>query len=288
MAQFDQYEDYKYLFNRSLKEMSPSFNFNDKDPLDLSFLRLWDDAYDVGYKHNSYGYRCNEFGNQKIMFLGCSNTYGMGLKLEHTWPHILSKKLNADYINLARGGDSAQAQVVKAFEFFKEFHNPEVIFAMFPIFRIESPKVKKVLEKNKVNNEGQYEILQHFFNNEKADIFKYAKAPYNLDNILPREFSIFYTFIFIHILIQYCESNKIKLIWMLNDMGNLEKAKEILNLKHPDNFVNLDFFSREYLNNHDCHLEFKDEIDFDVAADNGHLGLHYHLHIAEKLYSLMV
>ncbi len=279
---------YKYLFSRSLKEMSPSFDYIDDQPLNKSSGRLWDDAYDVPYVHNSYGYRCNEFDNQKIMFLGCSNTYGMGLSIEDTWPYILAEKLGMDYINLAKGGDSAQAQIIKAFQFFKEFYNPEYIVAVLPVFRVEAPKVKKILERTYENNKNGPEILQQFFNNDHKDLLKFAKSPYNLDDILPREFSTFYTFMFIQMLIQYCESNNIKLYWTAYEIENVEKVKNFLNLKNPKNYFKLDFFKMDYLKTYNCHPQFKDRIDFDIAADQGHVGMHYHWHLAELIHKIIM
>lgn len=280
--------DFKHLFSRSLKQMSPCFGYSSHEPLNKTNDKLPDDSYHVGYTHNTYGYRCNEFSNQKIMFLGCSNTYGMGLKVEDTWPNILSQMLGVDYINLAKGGDSAPAQVSKAFQFFKEFYNPEVIVAMFPIFRIESPKVKKFLERDSENNKGGYEILQHFFNNDHADILKFAKAPYNLDDILPKEFSIFYSFLFIQILAQYCYSNNIKLVWTTNDISSYEEIKQLLNLKNPEGFINVDYFNLTSLDDHKCHLEFSKNVGFSIAADNGHVGSHYHMHLAEQIYGMNI
>ena len=59
------------------------------------------------YKFNSHGFRCDEFkDNPKIMFLGCSNTFGVGLPIDSTWPDIVSKTLGMRYANLSVGGGS--------------------------------------------------------------------------------------------------------------------------------------------------------------------------------------
>jgi hypothetical protein len=57
------------------------------------------------YKLNSHGFRCDEFTNDpSAMFLGCSQTVGIGLPLEHTWAYILSQKMNLKMVNLGIGG----------------------------------------------------------------------------------------------------------------------------------------------------------------------------------------
>ena len=98
------------ILNRSLKEMSGN---------NLP-LKEADSVY-IEYKLNSQGYRCNEIDNQEVLILGGSQTHGHGLPIELTWPFLLSKKINKDYISLAKGGDGMQSQITKAFQFFKEF-----------------------------------------------------------------------------------------------------------------------------------------------------------------------
>lgn len=61
----------------------------------------------IEYKTNSHGFRCDDFNNDdSIMFLGCSHTLGIGLPLECTWGHIVSKSLNLKCVNLGLGGSS--------------------------------------------------------------------------------------------------------------------------------------------------------------------------------------
>jgi len=57
------------------------------------------------YKYNSHGFRCNEFdASPSIVALGCSNTMGTGLPIEHTWSYILAENLNLTCFNLGVGG----------------------------------------------------------------------------------------------------------------------------------------------------------------------------------------
>jgi hypothetical protein len=62
----------------------------------------------ISYVRNSNGHRCKDIEDidldNYILFTGCSHTEGIGLKLEDTYPYLMSKKLNIDYYNLAIGG----------------------------------------------------------------------------------------------------------------------------------------------------------------------------------------
>lgn len=62
----------------------------------------------IEYSLNMKGHRSKDVAylNLKdyILFLGCSQTFGVGNRLEDTYPFLLSQKLNCDYYNLAIGG----------------------------------------------------------------------------------------------------------------------------------------------------------------------------------------
>ncbi len=75
---------------------------------------------DFSYHHNAHGYRCDEFEDimnrptKKLLVLGCSNTYGVGVPEEHTWPQMLKRQFEhhknekIDVINLGVPGGSNQ------------------------------------------------------------------------------------------------------------------------------------------------------------------------------------
>jgi hypothetical protein len=49
---------------------------------------------DWGYQFNSLGYRCQEYdpdADLKVFASGCSNTLGVGIRLEQTWPYLVTK-----------------------------------------------------------------------------------------------------------------------------------------------------------------------------------------------------
>jgi hypothetical protein len=84
--------------------------FNRNKPI-LGKDWIWHDR-PVTYKVNSLGYRMNEFDqidwSNYIAVFGCSFTAGVGLPLEETWSHRISKSLNCDLVNagIPGGGNS--------------------------------------------------------------------------------------------------------------------------------------------------------------------------------------
>jgi hypothetical protein len=80
---------------------------NCKSQRDLLEKYDWIDKK-ITYKFNSHGFRCDEFTEDpSIMFLGCSNTIGIGLPLEDNWPTLVSNELNLKMINLGIGGSGS-------------------------------------------------------------------------------------------------------------------------------------------------------------------------------------
>jgi len=92
------------------------------------------------YKFNSEGFRCDAFAEPSefpIVFLGCSNTCGVGLELENTWPYFLLNAIknhtgkNIPLWSLATAGSSIDKQALLLEKYCSEF-NPKMIFFLIP------------------------------------------------------------------------------------------------------------------------------------------------------------
>lgn len=63
---------------------------------------------DIEYSYNNYGHRSKNIHDIKldnyILYIGCSHTEGVGVRLEDSYPYITSSQMNCDYYNLAIGG----------------------------------------------------------------------------------------------------------------------------------------------------------------------------------------
>jgi hypothetical protein len=92
----------------------------------------------ITYKFNSHGFRSNEFlDNTDIMFLGCSNTVGIGLPLESTWSYIVSNTLKKSYANLAIGGSSPDTAFRMCLGYIDKINPKVIIYNEPPKNRIE-------------------------------------------------------------------------------------------------------------------------------------------------------
>lgn len=100
---------------------------------------------DISYKFNSNGFRSDEFdieSSKRILFMGCSFTFGVGLPLEHTWPHILLTLIknntgyNIPFWNLGAGGCGLDLQTRMYYHYGLKL-KPQLVFAYFPDYRRE-------------------------------------------------------------------------------------------------------------------------------------------------------
>jgi len=91
-----------------------------------------------GHRTNSHGYRCPEFrplpdGGKNVAVLGCSHTFGEGLKDEETWVSQVAKQSNKmlRWWNLARPGGNAD-QMIRILHGTEKVLYPKVIVACWP------------------------------------------------------------------------------------------------------------------------------------------------------------
>lgn len=84
------------------------------------------------YNFNSHGFRTEKFDDKpSIMFLGCSNTMGIGLPLESTWADIVSRKLKLKNVNLGIGGSSPDTAFRMCHGYLNKI-NPKIVIYLEP------------------------------------------------------------------------------------------------------------------------------------------------------------
>lgn len=71
------------------------------------------------YVFNEYGFRSESWskGEEGVIFLGCSDTFGSSQFLEKTWPYLVAEHLGVKRYNLAKPGGSNDS----AYRFLKNF-----------------------------------------------------------------------------------------------------------------------------------------------------------------------
>ena len=180
--------DWPYESIKAINEAVPSdnefrdnyYNFRATDAKDL-FEKQKDSpnqeyGSDFGYDENKHGYRCDDFDvimrrpTKKLLALGCSFTYGIGVPEAHTWPRLLANWLEQiygdkiDVINLGVPGGSV-FQCDMHLNWFDKF-NPDYAVALWP----EPSRTIGINDRGYLRHMGRWisdttneNLLKHFY-----------------------------------------------------------------------------------------------------------------------------
>jgi len=119
-------------------------DFTGVDSKELYEKNLSTQPKDWYYRETKISYQMNEYGHRSksvkelnfdnyVLFLGCSNTKGVGLEIEKTFPYLVSKELNCDYYNLAVEGSGIDVQEHNLVTWFYRFnHKPKFVIVQYP------------------------------------------------------------------------------------------------------------------------------------------------------------
>lgn len=253
------------------------------------------------YVTNSNGFRGKEFSDSdKVIALGCSHTHGMGLRNDLIWINQLAKMMGVDEMsNLGVSGASLIFIIENAFKYFAKFGNPEYIVLFAPdLYRFKVTQNKK-FNINKNNSPNQVNIP--FIDNEWVSPMSYSqresivKVPHNTSELMPIEYIFWLNMQFLKMLIIYCRSNNIKLVWTSWHMPFSDLAKQLKEEGNSlfDEFFYFDFrkFDNIRAEDLDCHKDVMDSgkeyfnhaLDLEVSG-SPHWGSHLHMHIAEEFF----
>jgi hypothetical protein len=117
----------------------------------------------ITYKFNSLGFRCNEFADQPTaMFLGCSNTVGVGMPVEELWAELVAKELNLACANFGIGGGASDCAFRMCLGYIDKIKPKIVIYNQPPGARLEvvtSPQTRNV-----ILSDTEHEYVSKFTN----------------------------------------------------------------------------------------------------------------------------
>lgn len=264
------------------------------------------------YSINSNGFRGPEFKAVDLLTAGCSQTFGMGVEEEQTWPHLTAKFLGSSYANLGIPGTSNQRIVESIIFYIKKYGAPKTICVNFPsLYRFRFALKAGILEypypKQKYTNNYQSHLFDinmitpNSYLKPTKEWPKYNKRPYDISTSVPYEAALYLSMMSINHLIEYCSVANIDLFfttWYLDtDLTFLEKIKKHKKMqKQSTDYVGLDMSGYLRLENLEtfyygpelveCHKEHKKYNNWDRGTDTGgHMGAHQHLHYAEMFYN---
>jgi len=276
-----------------------------QNTLRLNKDRMYFDLSDnIEKRINTDGHRGPDFiKNVDILFAGCSQTYGLGVKDGAIWGEMVAKNLGLKYNNVSYRGGSVMQIVYNIFNYFEKYGNPKYILCALPSFArthvfidseiLTSAPNNKLLEKAYGSDKGPYRALYLSKNS------RYIKLPAKVEEVFPNEHRVWINLMFISMLETYCHSNNIKLLWTTwldvyedNNQQMYDKFKNFFELSEDwDQTIPPDGISPE--KESVCHQNFKDKYENffhrgtdwdirDLEVWEGHWGAHTHIHIYEN------
>lgn len=283
-----------FLNDYDKKEMSVLAAKNDFKEIDKHQYEHLGEKVDIEYRFNNIGFRGPDVnGEEDFIAIGCSQTFGYSLPEEFTWPAQIAKLHKSNVVNLGFNGDSAKGAILKAIAYIEQFGKPKAVFACFPLRRSEHFAVPEV-NFSKSNREVAGPFNSMILKNNNKVI---SKAPHDFDEVNSVEDQVFDTYCMINIFDKYCKEAGIKFIWTgWETMFESNRIHSVIN-NHTKGFFFMNNMSDlNYDKSISCHTEYLDHPLFHYAADatvskdnpkdvNGHKGIHWNIHMAEKCYS---
>lgn len=189
----------------------------------------------VFYHRNSFGHRSKEITELEkdfVLFLGCSITVGSAVKLEETFPYLVSKKLNIDYYNLAVEGAGYDLISFNLGSWFKHIQfKPKAVIIKWPqtvrTFRQHNNDVVPL---------GPWTCKSDIGDRITSQEWK------NFESVIATDYFDHYSTIIKNTVIPLLKSQNIKVI----EVENIDPVDYGRDLKHPGSETH-DLFSRNIL-----------------------------------------
>jgi len=210
------------------------------------------DDHDIDYTFNNKGYRCDNFTDESelpIVFLGCSMTEGMGVKLEHLWSsHVLQnirkatgKKIPHWSFAIAGGGFDDQIRLL--YELSQRISIKHV-YGLFPSITRREYKYNDNEYKLWISGQNNCEYINRVFADQDYAEYQVYRSLMILE-CLRQSFNFKIT---ISTWVQYTESTEI-----YKNFSNIKYLKPLIG-------------------------------DFDRARDQSHYGPEYHLALSKYMW----
>lgn len=266
-------------FNYELDEN----NYHLMDPIPPEHVDPQKKDWVVGYKYNSDWFRSEHFRKDHdglhVLFAGCSNTEGVGSKIDNVWTKIVYDELSKEYslsgfFSLGKGGYGWQKILSAVFKYCKEYGKPDLLL-------INHPNILR--NYYWIESEGQWRYTQQFpYSSERSDQDKIIKQnrdsrgsgdPFTELDLNPyptlyeerQAFPIWATAWFAFV--EFCKASDIKIVWTMWDdpeAVNVENSKLF-----EDTFFRISEANEEFIEKHRPDGKFKEG---DMSARDGHPG----------------
>ena len=264
-------EKYKWLYTDSYEQFLLNPNKKIWENVNIEYII---EPYN-NIRNNTFNFRKDKVNNSgiEIACFGCSNTFGLGLPNEWTWPYKVNELFGFDkynVINYGIPGCSIEKITLLIYEFLvNQNKNYESIFIFFP----DTYRYLYGLYENNKLNFCDFFLSKENDHNYTDDVLMIKDAYLEITNSVFCFYSFIKCFKFIE---EICKMKNIPFYWY-------SWSKNITNLSEETNKEyfnkNINKFTKEEIEK----LENLSERDF--ARDHAHIGRHYCSFLAKCFYN---
>ena len=254
---------------------------------------FWKDGGNLqGYTEDEMLYSVNELGfrgnsivkNEPIlMTAGCSHTYGIGVRNNEVWGHILSEDLDLYHINIGVGGIGCDSVVLLIKQFIEEGVIPNTLVVFWPHLNrkmLITDQVKKLDDQITdflIDPKVKFDPFIFQFGpdwdwaqaHEQKDLNSAIKG-----NLLQtKQQHLFDFWLYRELVIELCARHNIQLIEAYNELDTSEYVKQNCNKKIPRLSLYTPAGQPGY--------------GVDLARDNMNYGAKSHSNLANKFANLI-
>src|SRR6056300_417448 len=259
----------------------------------------YDPVHKYPNEEPSFTFRSPAPGDKDLVAMGCSQTYGIGVCEENTWPALLAKDLDISYVNIAVPGYSIARCVLSFFSYIETYGKPKAVAFLLPdmyrmYFPVGSPHsyAQNVPEKQKIKmTDATFSLYSGSDKSWEKLAPAFSKRPHRIEDIFYPEVSYSQGFTMLNTLLVFCKYAGISIVIDTWD-------KELSYLLNSLDYLSDDVFANTYVEHSrsGCvdHEDFKDSLkheEFHNATDgtpnanqphsaSSHMGAHKHIHFA--------
>lgn len=313
---------YGKLLRNFISEIKNDPNNNLFKPLFSAPDRLVLDIFSLKLRKSHEKEALNQDLNRyyETIYSGCSETYGshiatgtlppmegdkerppdLSTAYHNIWGSIVCSQIGGEFLNLATGGASAISILDDYMYQTRKYGAPKNLLVLFPRIDTRLPFVNDpdVLISKPANDEF-FELNEYVYATQVAEdglTQKFSKKPHAIQSVMSGTYAAYLNLQAILTLELLCDLSNTNLIystWSLETAGLIEAANEYANTNSYDmpfkNYIQIDY--RIYGSDYDklaedlpknCHQDLKTHPLYNIGAENSHMGVHAHAHVAEN------
>ena len=259
-------------------------------------FKLEDQKIKIEYYQNNYGYRDIKdihLGKPNdILAIGCSQTFGVGIPYEYTWPVMVERQTGMSTMSMGMCGASTEEIILNTITYLRLVGKPKYILAFLPDITRYFHVVDETFYKRDSRAFGAiktYATSTHLetINYKNGEVYlanPIIKFPTYANKVIPPHEAVKQYLLSLYALETMCKLSDIQFVWstwhQFTEQLFIEKI--FRNNMIPVTQKNFFSYKKVACENHLIENIPDDKKNvWDFASDDMHMGIHGHIHASQ-------